>query len=423
MRNLLLCLVSALIGGLVAIAATQTPLFSPTHAVAQNRDERGPLFPLVEPEPRPETPRQPLMVQPKVNRPANPPIAGGLTDYEQINVAVYENANRSVVHITTKTSRPDPFFLVDRSSEGSGSGTVIDKSGHILTNFHVIEGAGQMAVTMFDGKTYDAEFVGADPINDIAVVKVNVEQEKLHPVEITDSSHLKVGMRVFTIGNPFGLERSMTTGIIASLNRSLQIRGNRTIKSIIQIDASVNPGNSGGPLLDTAGRLIGINTAIASKNGQSAGVGFAIPANLVSRVVPQLIRHGRVIRPEVGIARVYETDEGLLIARLTPNGPAERAGLRGPRMIREQRGPFLFERIDRAAADLIIAVDGRPVRTADEFMAYIESQPVHSDVTLTIVRNGRETRIKVRLGGPVLEAAPRRPIDRLENPFRRPGSS
>src|SRR5690606_38519378 len=163
--------------------------------------------------------------------------------------------------------------------------------------------------------------------------------------------------RVFAIGNPFGLERTMTTGIISSLNRSLQIRGNRTVKSIIQIDAAVNPGNSGGPLLDTRGRLIGMNTAIPSRNGQSAGVGFAIPSNLITRVAPQLIRHGRVIRPEIGILRVYETDDGLLVARLTPGGPAERAGLRGPQITRSKRGPFVMERVDRSAGDLIIKVD------------------------------------------------------------------
>ncbi|HCS53511.1 MAG TPA: serine protease, partial [Planctomycetaceae bacterium] len=193
--------------------------------------------------------------------------------------------------------RTDNFFLQAVPEEGTGSGMVIDKSGHILTNFHVIEDVREVAVTLFNGESYDATYVGSDPVNDLAVIRIEAPPEELIPVRMGNSSKLKVGMNVYAIGNPFGLERTLTTGIISSLSRSLKINGDRTIKSIIQIDAAVNPGNSGGPLLDSHGRMIGINTAIYSKTGQSSGVGFAIPVNLAKRVIPQLIRHGHVIRP------------------------------------------------------------------------------------------------------------------------------
>ncbi len=330
----------------------------------------------------------------------------GLSDDEAIAVAVYENMNRSVVNITTKGSRSDGFFSLEVPSEGTGSGTIVDKAGHILTNFHVVENANQVAVTLFNGKTYDASFVGADPVNDVAVIKIDAPKEVVFPVEFGDSGKLRVGMRVFAIGNPFGLERTLTTGIISSLNRSLQIRGNYTIKSIIQIDAAINPGNSGGPLLDAHGRLIGMNTAIASKTGQSSGVGFAIPVNLMSRVVPELIEHGRVIRPEVGLERVFETGQGLLIARISPNGAAERAGLRGPRVERRRRGPFVLERLDRTAADLIVAVGGKEVLTVDDFHAAIERYKPGDRVAITVIREGEKLNVTVDLGGELRNRRP-----------------
>jgi S1-C subfamily serine protease len=325
-------------------------------------------------------------------------MADGMTPEEQINVAVYGRVNKSVANITTKTVKNDGLFLTESAAEGAGSGSVIDKAGHILTNFHVVEDARQVSVTLFDGKTYDAGFVGADPINDVAVIKIEAPPEVLIPVQFGDSAKLKVGMRVFAIGNPFGLERTLTTGVISSLNRSLQIRGDRTIKSIIQIDASINPGNSGGPLADTHGRLIGMNTAIASSTGQSAGVGFAIPINLIARIVPQLIAKGKVIRPEIGISRVYQTEHGLLVAQLTPTGPAEKAGLKGPQTTRKRRGPFVFNQVDRNTADLIIEVDGKAIKTADDFLSIIESKNPGDSVVLTVVRDGKETRVAVRLG-------------------------
>ncbi|QGJ71332.1 Periplasmic pH-dependent serine endoprotease DegQ [Planctomycetales bacterium 10988] len=316
-----------------------------------------------------------------------------LAPEEEVAVKVYEKVNQSVVNITTRSYRYESMFFPATPSDGAGSGSVIDLNGHILTNYHVIEGSTEIAVTLFDGNTYDAAFVGSDPMNDIAIVRINAPPETLHPVDIGISHNLKVGMRVFALGNPFGLERTLTTGIISSLNRSLQIRGNRSVKSIIQIDAAINPGSSGGPLLNSQGMLIGMNTAIASKNGQSAGVGFAIPSSLIRQVVPELIEHGRVIRADIGITRIYQKEEGLLIAGLMRDGPAEQAGIQGPRLMR--RGPVVY--LDRSAADMIVAVDGQPIESADQFITYIESKRPRESVVLTVLRKGRETKVRVVL--------------------------
>ena len=398
MKNCFSYFGSAVLGGLFAVWLTQAGPVG--NASAQVDPNAGPNFPNAprDPGPIPPTPPQaepaPAPGRVRVAGAFNP---DGLTNEEAVNVAVYENCNRSVVNITTQSVRADGFFLIETPQHGSGSGVVLDHSGHILTNFHVIEDARQVEVTLFDGESYTGKFIGADPINDLAVIKVDAPKNVLFPVTMGDSNNLQVGMKVFAIGNPFGLERTMTTGIIASLNRSLQIRGNRSIRSIIQMDADINPGNSGGPLLNAHGQLIGLNTAIASQNGQSAGVGFAIPINLAKRVVPQLIEHGRVIRADIGIQRVYETDNGLLIARLTPGGAAEKAGLRGPKVARERRGPFIMERIDRGAADMIVAVDGKPVETTDELLSYVESKPIGSQVELGIIRDSRRMTVPVTL--------------------------
>ncbi len=349
---------------------------------------------------------QPVLNPPMI-RDAGNSMQDELTLEEQINVSVYENVNQSVVNITTKATRTEGFFLLDVPSEGSGSGSVIDNDGHILTNYHVIENAQQVNVTLYNGASYEAAFVGADPINDIAVIKIKATSEELHPVPMGDSSRLKVGMHIFALGNPFGFERTLTTGIISSLNRSLQVYGNRTIKSIIQIDAAVNPGNSGGPLLDTQSRLIGMNTAIATRSGQSAGVGFAIPVNLIKRVVPQLIEHGRVIRPEIGISAVFQTEKGLVIARLVPGGPAEKAGLRGPVVTRTRRGMFVIEKEDRTKADLILSVDGVAAKDADAFLTQIDEKNPGETVLLTISREGKTMNVPVILGtSEVIEGTP-----------------
>jgi len=330
-------------------------------------------------------------------------FGSGLDEFapeERTNILVYEKANRSVVHITTKAAQRELLFL-EVPAEGAGSGSILDKQGHILTNYHVVEGAQEIRVTLHNGESHDAVIVGHDPPNDVAVLQIDAPEGDLVPMQLGDSSRLKVGQIVYAIGNPFGLERTMTTGIISSLNRSLPARNGRTMKSIIQIDAALNRGNSGGPLLDTRGRLIGMNTAIASSTGENTGVGFAIPVDTIKRVVPQLIATGRVVRPETGISRVYQTEQGLVIATLVPGGPAERAGLRGFRVIREQkrRGPFIYEerRIDRSLADTIVAVDGEKVNTADAFLSLIERHQPGDQAILTVARDGQLVDVPITL--------------------------
>jgi S1-C subfamily serine protease len=387
MRFLAGCVCSAVLGSFFTVWLLDGRQSDRGSAVAQERSgQTEPLFPLQAPRPAAAS----------VEKYFNP---DGLTAEEAINVSVYEQLHKSVVNITTRSTRVDSFFFTEQTSEGTGSGSVIDRSGHIVTNWHVVADARNIGVTLYNGETYEAVVVGYDPPNDIAIIKIDAPNDVLFPITMGDSNKLKVGMRVLAIGNPFELERTLTTGIVSSLNRSIQVQENWSIKSIIQIDASINPGNSGGPLLDLHGRLIGINTAIASRTGQSAGVGFAIPVNLVSRVVPELIAHGRVYRAEIGIQRVFETENGLLVERLTPDGAAELAGVRGPTVVRQRRGPFVFERLDRSSADLIIAVDRKKVQTVADFREAIESLKPGDIVQLTVLRKDQQLDIRVQLGG------------------------
>lgn len=389
MRNTaLLCLLCGLSGTVLGVLLHERP--GPSSVAAQDTiSQEGPLLTKFNPSYAERLPA----VEPE------------LTSEELVNVAVYEQCNRSVVNINTKVST-EAFFFLEIPTEGAGSGCVLDQAGHVLTNAHVVEGAREIQVTLFDGTSYTATVVGSDTASDVCVLHIDAPAESLHPVTLGDSTRLKVGQRVFAIGNPFGLERTLTTGIISSLNRSLPAKNRRTMHSIIQIDAPLNPGNSGGPLLDSRGRLIGLNTAIASQTGQNAGVGFAIPASSIARVAPQLISMGRVVRPDVGIARVYQTERGLLVASLVSGGPAEAAGLSGPKVTRQRRrqGPFSYEtqKIDVAAADLIVGVNGDTVRSADEFLSRIESHRPGEQVVLDVVRGGQQIRVPVRLG----ESAP-----------------
>lgn len=323
--------------------------------------------------------------------------ADGLTPDEAAAAMVYEMNNRSVANIATRIGGERVLFR-DNPTEDAGSGFVIDTNGHVMTNYHVIEDAARILVTLFNGETYDARPIGIDPINDIAVLKVDAKPEDLFPVQMADSTALRVGMNVFAIGNPFGLHRTMTTGIVSSLNRTLPVTRARSIKSVIQIDAAINPGNSGGPLLDSHGRLIGMNTAIASRTGQNSGIGFAIPSNLLKRVIPELLEHGRVLRPDTGIAEVLQTEDGLRVLRLDPDGPAVKAGIKGPRLRRRQSGIVVWQYEDRSAADLIVGVNGKKTLNVDEFLSEIESHRPGETVTLFIIREDKAVRVDVVLG-------------------------
>jgi S1-C subfamily serine protease len=383
----LMCLLSAILGGLLAVAITEVPETAPISVAQEPSGLTSSLAPVSRRDGRGDVG-------------ASSPVT--LTPEERVNISVYESANRSAVNISTKSGRGDGFFWIEVPSAGVGSGTVIDREGHVLTNSHVVDGAREVIVTLFDGKSYEARLVGMDRTNDMAVLKIDAPADTLYPVEFGDSSRLLVGQRVYAIGNPFGLQRTLSTGIISSLDRDIPSRTeNRYIKQVIQIDAAINPGNSGGPLLDTGGRMIGMNTAIASHTGESAGVGFAIPVNTIARIVPQLIRDGRVLRPVIGIAKVYPTDEGLQIAALVRGGPAERAGLKGFQLIRRQRreGLLVWEQtfIDRSAADLIIGVDGQKTRSVDDLLTIIEGKQPGDEVGLGIVRQGERLRVGVTL--------------------------
>ena len=332
---------------------------------------------------------------------AAPPVP--LTPEEEANIYVYEQADRSVVNITTESVRHDAFLMLEQHAKGSGSGTIIDKKGHILTNYHVVEGAQQIEVLLASGNSYAAELVGRDKKDDIAVLQIDAPADELHPVVWGDSSKLKVGQRAYAIGSPFGWDRTLTTGIISSLNRALPSRRrHRLMDTLIQTDAAMNPGNSGGPLLDTSARMIGMSVAIATKTGQNAGVGFAIPVNRIKRMVPELIAHGKFTRADIGIESVGETPRGLLIVKLATGGPAERAGLQGYKVIvrRYQRGFAQYEerQVDRSAADMILAIDGQPIRDVEQFLEIVESHKPGDQVTLTVRRQDGRVELPVTLG-------------------------
>ncbi len=350
-----------------------------------------------------QTVQQASAAQPKRRTVGDETPAGEpqFTTAEQINIRVYERANRGVVHITTKAAQADFYWNLTPSS-GSGSGAILDRAGHILTNYHVIEDARSVTVTLFDGETYEAQIVGTDQTNDVAVLLIDAPAASLFPIELGQSTNLKVGQRIYAIGNPFGLDRTLTIGIISSLNRTLPSPSRRMMKQIIQIDAALNPGNSGGPLLDRNARLIGMNTAIASRTRENTGVGFSIPVNTIRRVVPQLIEHGEVVRPDIGITSVQQRRRGLLVVAVSRNGPAAKAGLQGFRLVRRQRreGFVVIERtyVDKSKADLILRIDGKPVLTADDLMTIVESKQPGNVVPVVVEREGREMTVKVTLG-------------------------
>lgn len=320
----------------------------------------------------------------------------GLTPEERVNVAVYENCHRSVVHIETR-GETDSFFGRIIANEGSGSGSIWDRSGHILTNYHVIKGAKQLLVTMHDGKQYDGVLVGSDITNDIAVLKIDLDGEELWPITPGRSEKLRVGQRVFALGSPLGLEQTMTCGIVSSVNRTIPSLSKRMMKSIIQIDAALNRGNSGGPLVNSRGELIGMNTAIASRIGENSGIGFAIPSATILRIVPQLIQFGKVRRPSIGIESVAETSKGLLIVTLEPEGPADVAGLKGARIVRRRTVLGELVRRDYSTADILTEIDGQAIVSADDLLATVESHKAGDTVLVTLRRSEESVRLLVRL--------------------------
>ncbi|XZE32611.1 S1C family serine protease [Pirellulaceae bacterium SH501] len=325
-----------------------------------------------------------------------------MTAEEALNVSVYDRANRSVVNISTTSLRPESL-LVSMEVEGNGSGVIMDKRGLVLTNYHVISGSQKVTVTLFNGDAYPASLVGQDADNDLAVLQINAPETSLFPIAWGDSSNLRVGQHVVAIGNPFGFERTMTTGIISSLNRQIRSKTKQQIHSVIQIDAALNQGNSGGPLLNSRAELIGLNTAIATRSGDNAGIGFAIPVNTIKRVVSQLLVHGKVIRPTIGILQVFETDRGLLVVNLTPGGPAERAGMRGSKLARRKNRVGLLqveqEVVDHSQSDLIIGIDGQKVKRSDDLLGVIESKRPGDQIVLTVIREGETMQIPITLGG------------------------
>lgn len=323
---------------------------------------------------------------------------GDLANDERSTIELFEKSRGSVVYISTSQLVEDAWsrnvFSVPR---GTGSGLIWDSDGHVVTNFHVIRGASQATVQLADGRKFRASLVGASPGHDLALLKIGVALRRPAPVPIGTSEDLKVGQKVFAIGNPFGLDWTLTTGIISALDRSLPSgEGGASIEHLIQTDAAINPGNSGGPLLDSSGRLIGINTAIFSPSGASAGIGFAVPVATVMRVIPQLIRNGRYVRPGLGIEtdeqvnrrlQALTTQEGVFVLAVRPGSPAAKAGLIGVTVTGRGLAP----------GDIITALDGEKVDGLGALLARLDERRIGDTVQLTVVRGRAERRISVRL--------------------------
>ncbi len=309
---------------------------------------------------------------------------------EEYQIRAYRDTNESIVFITTISLSVDPneLYFALKPREGTGSGCVIDaERGIIVTNLHVIQDAQRIEVTFANGQTSRAQLLGQDPETDLAVIQVAKPPLGLQALKLGDSSQLEVGQRVLAIGNPFGLNRTLTTGIVSSVDRTVKVNEQHTMRGLIQTDAAINPGNSGGALLDAEGRLIGLNSAILSRTGDSAGIGFAVPINQIRRVLPDLITRGRVARPRAGWALV-DTKYGVFVERVVPQGPADNAGLQP--VLRKVEQAFLTAFVrDYSRADMLVKVDGRSVRTRDEV-----------EDALSNVEQGKTIKLAVRRGGP-----------------------
>ena len=316
---------------------------------------------------------------------------------ELANIEVFKRLAPSVVHITTLTTERDFFNRsVQQVPRGTGTGFVWDNSGHIVTNFHVIQEGSGARVTLADQSSWPATLVGASADRDLAVLRINAPRDKLPAIPLGSSRDLQVGQKVFAIGNPFGLDQTLTVGIVSALNREIDSANQRTIRGVIQTDAAINPGNSGGPLLDSAGRLIGVNSAIYSPSGASAGIGFAIPVDEVNRIVPRLIRDGRITRPTLGVAsandglrRALRAPEGVALVQVSPGGPAARAGLLA--YARNRDGSIV-------PGDVITAINDEPVASLDDMLTVLEKHQPGESLNLSLWRNGAKRKQAVQLG-------------------------
>jgi S1-C subfamily serine protease len=332
-----------------------------------------------------------------------------LVSDEQNNIEVYRTISPGVAFISTTTLVQDWWSVQERS--GNGSGSVIDNQGHILTNYHVIERAQRITVNFGGDKVYPAKIVGGDPDTDLAVIKIESPPNNLTVVPLGDSDKLVVGQKVLAIGNPFGLDRTLTTGVISGLQRPIRARNDRPIDAAIQTDASINPGNSGGPLLDKYGRMIGINSQILSPAGGSVGVGFAVPVNTAKRVIPQLIQFGEVRRPKLGadlrpvedlVARGYRlpVQNGLLVAAVLPGGAAANSGIRG--LTRDTDGSTLL-------GDIIVSVDGERMNGLDDLYRLLDRKQFGETIRVEVYRGGERTVVPVRLTQPPAQQRSTRP--------------
>lgn len=317
---------------------------------------------------------------------------GDLADDETSTIELFKNISPSVVHVTNLARHVDENnFNVMEIPRGVGSGFIWGEDGYIVTNFHVIQGGAAAKVILADNTILDAKLVGVDDSKDLAVLKVIAPPEKLKPILLGTSSDLQVGQKVYAIGSPFELDQTLTTGVIGGLGREIQSVSGHPIQGVIQTDAAINPGNSGGPLLDSSGRLIGVNTAIASPTGSSVGIGFAVPVDIVRRVVPQLIRSGKVERPGLGIRTVDDRItrrmglEGILVDKVTPGSAAAKAGLRS--MNREKNQP----------GDLIKAIDGHEVHNHDDLYLALDVRAIGDTVKVTVIREGKTVELSVTL--------------------------
>lgn len=331
-----------------------------------------------------------------------PPESLALTEDEKNNVSIYQKASLSVVNITSTVVARD-FFFAPVPREGSGSGSIIDSQGHILTNNHVIRDAQKLEVTLADGSKWPAKLIGTDPDNDLAIIKINAAADKLKPLPLGDSKKLQVGQKVLAIGNPFGLGQTLTTGIISSLGRTIRSEVGTMIEDLIQTDASINPGNSGGPLLNSDGEIIGVNTAIISPTGGSVGIGFAIPVNTARRVIPDLITKSFVsypfigatvqtLFPELAKSQGLRAERGAMIIEVYAGGPADKAGLKGgTRQV--QVGNTLLV----VGGDIIVKADQTEITTAEEVIRYVREKKIGDVVTLRVIRDGKPQDIKVTL--------------------------